>query len=172
VWSWWFKWPVPGVVIYVPSCYTWIGNLKFPSKTCGMAHYMAWQYIFSGYLSGLFIYVGRMMAQLVEALCYKREGHGFDSWWCLWNFSLTQSFWPHCGPEVDSASNRNEYQEYFLRVGLTTLPPTCADCLEISEPHPPGTLRPVMGLLCLCLYIYICVNSSFKWPVIIPGVTN
>jgi len=21
---------------------------------------------------------------------------------------------PHCGPGIDSASNRNEYQEYFL----------------------------------------------------------
>jgi len=25
---------------------------------------------------------------------------------------LTQSFQPHYGPGVDSASNRNEYQEY------------------------------------------------------------
>ena len=39
------------------------------------------------------------------------------------------------GPGVDSASNRREYQEYFLGgkggrcVGLTTLPPSCADCL-------------------------------------------
>jgi len=31
-------------------------------------------------------------------------------------------------------------------VGLTTLPPLCADCLEIWEPHPPGTLRPCPGL--------------------------
>jgi len=31
-------------------------------------------------------------------------------------FSLTQSFRPHYGPGVDSASNRNEYQEYFLGV--------------------------------------------------------
>jgi len=29
---------------------------------------------------------------------------------------LTQSVRPHYGPEVDSASNRNEYQEYFLGV--------------------------------------------------------
>ena len=28
-------------------------------------------------------------------------------------------------------------------VGLTTLPPSCADCLEIWEPQPPGTLRAV-----------------------------
>jgi len=27
-----------------------------------------------------------------------------------------ESFWSHYGPRVDSASNRNEYQEYFLRV--------------------------------------------------------
>jgi hypothetical protein len=26
-------------------------------------------------------------------------------------------------------------------IGLTTLPPSCADCLEIWEPQPPGTLR-------------------------------
>ena len=53
---------------------------------------------------------------------------------------------------VDSASNRNEYQEYFLGgkggrcVGLTTLPPSCADCLEIWEPRPTGTLRACPGL--------------------------
>jgi len=67
------------------------------------------------------------VAQLVEALRYKLEGNGF------------------------------EYQEYFLRgkagrcIGLTTLPPSCADCLEIWEPHPPGNpeglSRPVVGFL-------------------------
>jgi len=42
--------------------------------------------------------------------------------------------------------NRNEYQEYFLGgkggrcVGLTNLPPSYADCLEIWEPQLPGTL--------------------------------
>ena len=38
-------------------------------------------------------------------------------------------------------------------VGLTTLPPSCADCLEIWQPQPRGTLwacrRPVMGFLYL-----------------------
>jgi len=29
---------------------------------------------------------------------------------------VTQSFWSHHGPGVDSASNRNEYQVYFLGV--------------------------------------------------------
>jgi len=47
---------------------------------------------------------------------------------------------PHYGPEVDSASNRNEYQKYFLEdnedrcIGLSTLPPSCADCPEIWKP--------------------------------------
>ena len=74
-----------------------------------------------------FNFGGHRVAQLFETLRYKPEVRGFDSWWCHWNFSLT-SFRPHCGPVVDSASNRNEYQEYFLGgksgrcVGLTTLP--------------------------------------------------
>jgi len=42
-------------------------------------------------------------------------------------------------------------------VGLTTLPPSCAACLEIWKYPPPGTLRglyrPVMGLLYLYLNI-------------------
>jgi len=57
---------------------------------------------------------GHVVAQLVDPLGYKLEDHCFDSRWCDWYFSLTYSFWPHCGPGFDSASNRNEYQEYFL----------------------------------------------------------
>jgi len=59
---------------------------------------------------------GHPVAQLVEALRYNSEGRGFDSRCCHWNFSLTYSFRPHYGPGIDSASNRNEYQEYFLGV--------------------------------------------------------
>ena len=40
-------------------------------------------------------------------------------------------------------------------VGLTTLPPSCADCLEIWEPQDPGTLRAVMGLLYLYILLYV-----------------
>ena len=59
--------------------------------------------------------------------------------------------WPHYGPGIDSASNRNEYQECFLWgkggrcVGLTTLPPSCASCLEIWEPQPPEPSGPVLA---------------------------
>ena len=51
-----------------------------------------------------------------KALCYKSEGRWLDPSWCHWNFSLTKSFRLHCGPGVDSASNRNDYQEHFLGV--------------------------------------------------------
>jgi len=50
---------------------------------------------------------GHAVAQLVAALRYKPEGRGFDSRRCRGS---------HCGPGVDSVSNRNEYQEYFLGV--------------------------------------------------------
>jgi len=56
------------------------------------------------------------------------------------------------GHGVDSDSNRNDYQEYVPVVKggrcawLTTLPPSCADCLEIWEPQLPGTLRTCPGL--------------------------
>jgi len=33
-----------------------------------------------------------------EAPRYKPEDRGFDSRWCHWNFSLTQSFRSHYGP--------------------------------------------------------------------------
>ena len=52
----------------------------------------------------------------------------------------------------------NEYQEYFLGskggrcLGLTTLPPSCADCLEIWEPQPLGIFRACPGLYRDCLY--------------------
>jgi len=69
---------------------------------------------------------------------------------------LTESFRPHYDPGVDSASDINEYQEYFLGgkggqyVELTALLYSCADFLEIWEPQTTGTLslsRPVQGLL-------------------------
>jgi len=58
----------------------------------------------------------------------------------------------HYGTGVDSASNRNEYQEYFMVgkrgrcLGLTNLPTSCAESLEISDPLSPGTLLASPGL--------------------------
>jgi len=53
---------------------------------------------------------------VVKVLCYKSEGHWFDPSWCHWNFVDIKSFRSRYGPGVVSASNRNEYQEYFLGV--------------------------------------------------------
>ena len=63
--------------------------------------------------------MGHAVAHLVQALRYKPARRGFDSRLCHWNFSLTYSFRMHCGPALDSFSNRNEYQEYFLGVNMT-----------------------------------------------------
>jgi hypothetical protein len=76
------------------------------------------------------------VAQLFEALRYSWKVAGSIPDGFIGNFLLTQSFRPHFVPGVDSASNRNEYQEYFLGgkggwcIGLTLLP-SCTDCLEI-----------------------------------------
>ena len=51
------------------------------------------------------------------ALRCKPEGRMFDALCCHWNFSLTSSFRPPYDPGVYSASNRNEYQEYFREMG-------------------------------------------------------
>jgi hypothetical protein len=60
--------------------------------------------------------MGYAVAQLVEALRYKPKVRGSDSRWSHWNFSVTSSFRSHCGPGVDSVSDRNKYQESFLGV--------------------------------------------------------
>ena len=129
-----------------------------------------WNTDFTGVLSYfLFVYNiiwGYAVAHLVEALRYKPEGHGFDSQWCHWNFSLTYSFRPHYGSGVDSASNRNENQEYFLGGGrrlvrgadnLTTFVCRLSWNLGASTSwNPQGLSRSVMGLLyLLALYNFI-----------------
>jgi len=79
-----------------------------------------------------------------------------------------QSFRPHYGPGVDPASNRNEYQEYFLEgkgvrcVRLTTLPPPCVDCLDMWEPQTSGTFRACPGLSWYCFtYIWPSLRSLY-----------
>ena len=79
------------------------------------------------------------MTQLVEALRCKAEGRGFD-----WNFSLTYSFRPHYGPGVDSGIFPGGKDGRC--VGLTTLPTSYADCLEMWEPQSAGTIWNSPGL--------------------------
>jgi len=61
---------------------------------------------------------------------------------------LTLSFLLHYGPGVDSFSNRNEYQEYFLegKGGWC-----------IWEPHPPGILGACPGLYKDSVTFFTCL---------------
>ena len=45
-----------------------------------------------------------------------------------------------------------------LCVGLTNLPPSCAECLEIWQPQTPGTLRPVQACRGI---VYFLTNIKF-----------
>jgi hypothetical protein len=62
----------------------------------------------------------------------------------------------------------NEYQQYFFGskgsqcIGLTTLPPSCADCLEIWESQPPGTLRACPGNRNIFTFYVIGLNLKIK----------
>ena len=56
------------------------------------------------------------MAQLVEALGYKPEDRGFRFPMVSLEFFIDVMLPTALWPWVDSACNRNEYQEYFLWV--------------------------------------------------------
>ena len=71
-----------------------------------------------------------------------------------------KSFRSHYGPGVDSASNRNEYQEYFLGVRLLTLPPSCAVVTKsgnLNFLEPSGPLQACNGT---ALTLYLDANIS------------
>jgi len=69
----------------------------------------------------IIIYVHRTLCKVpistvVKVLCYKSEGRWFEPVGVSEIFIDIKSFRPHYAPGVDSASNRNEYREYFLGV--------------------------------------------------------
>ena len=51
---------------------------------------------------------------MVKVLCYKPEGADSIPAGVSGFFIDIKSFRSHYGPGVDSASSRNDYQEYFL----------------------------------------------------------
>ena len=113
------------------------------------------------------------VARLVEALRYKPEGRGFDSRWCHWNFFIDTILLAALWPWVDSASNRNEYQEYFLGdkggrcVGLTTLPPSCALLTYLLTPWSRVLLEKLTSKLCS-----YSRNSPHLWNPKVPHRTH
>ena len=79
-----------------------------------------------------------------------------------------KSFWSHYDPGVDTASNRNEYREYFLGgkggrcVRLTTYHhsvPLSWNLGTLTSWKPLGLSRPVMGFI----YLFLGVHSSTPW---------
>lgn len=103
-----------------------------------------WYYVYR-----MLFKMGCALAQVLEeALHYEPEGL------IEWKFPMT----PTWNRTSDSASNKNEYQGHLLGgrcVGLTTLPPSCADCLEILESYssyiPRELFRILQGYACLHL---------------------
>ena len=91
-----------------------------------------------------------------------------------------KSFRSHYGSGIDSASNRNEYREYFLGgkggrcVRLTTYHhpvPLLWNLGALTFWNPQGLSRPVMGLLCLFHYVLLKASritremvEGYKWP--------
>jgi hypothetical protein len=108
-------------------------------------------------------WMGDRGSTVVKVLCYKSEGRFSIPAGVIGFFIDIKSFRSHYGPGVDSSSNRNEYQEYFLGVKsgrcvrLTTYHhpvPLSRNLGTLTSWNPPGLSRPVMGLL--YLYLYIC----------------
>jgi hypothetical protein len=82
--------------------------------------------------------LGHVVAQLVEVLRYKPECRLFDSQWDHWDILihliLSAALWPLGGGGVSTQSlteimsPRGKDGRFVV---LTTLPPSCTDCLGI-----------------------------------------
>jgi len=110
--------------------------------------------------------LGTAVAQWLRRCATNRQ---VNPSWCHWNFFIDiKSFRSHYGHGVDSPSNRNEYQEYFLGVRwpvreavyLTTILCRCHEIWgTLTSWKPLGHSRPVTGLL-YCLHVIITKLST------------
>jgi hypothetical protein len=107
--------------------------------------------------------MGPAVARMVEALRDKTECRGFDSLEFFIDIIFPgrtvalRSTQPLTGMSTRNIPWGGEGGRY---VGLTTLPPSCADCLEIWDPQPPGNLRACPGLYRNCFACRISVFDT------------
>ena len=100
---------------------------------------------------------------MAKALRCKSEGPGIDSELGIYSVAADISV---C-PGVDSAS-KNEYQDIPGSKGgrwvrVTTLPPSCTECLVIwslNRPEPSGPYRPVIGVALLYWHWHLSSTIS------------
>jgi hypothetical protein len=108
---------------------------------------------------------GHAIVQLVAALCYNPERRGFDS-----RDDVTGIFHWHNPSGYTVALGLTKPVTEMIPgifpwgckggrcVGLTTLPPSCADLGASTSWNPQGLSRPVMGLLYLT-----CLHTCMIW---------
>jgi len=125
------------------------------------------------------VLLGYAVAQLADAPSYKPERGGFNSRWRTSSRSMALG----STQPLTEMNNRNISSGVIESrcIGLTILPLSCADCPEIWEPKPPGTLwacnRPVLWLLFFrhCQYnshCQECRKTSFRAEGPIPFTIN
>ena len=115
---------------------------------------------------------------VVKELCYKSEGRWFDPS-CQWIFHWHKILPIALDPVVDSASNRNEYQEHFLGVkaagALGWQPyhhhvPLSWNLWTLTSWNPLGHSRPVTGLLYLFLRTSCTTSFNIQKFSVLPTV--
>jgi len=115
------------------------------------------------------IYMGTAVAQWLRWCATIRKVAGSIPAGVSGFFIDVKSFWSHYGPGVDSASNRNEYQEYFLGVKSAGaygwqpyhhLVPLSRNLGTLISWKPLGLYRPVMGLLYPYIYPEYLIRYS------------
>jgi hypothetical protein len=103
---------------------------------------------------------------VVEALRHKPEGRGFDPRWYQWNFYRRNPSGSPMTLGLTQSLTEIEYQESLLSarrgrcVGLTSLPPSSANCLQIWKPQTPGALRVCPGLAITFCIIPCHINAT------------
>ena len=117
----------------------------------------------------IYIYIWTAVPQWLRRCATNRKVAGSIPVGVSGFFIDIKSFRSHYGPGVDTASNRNEYQEYFLGVKsgrcvrLTSLPLSCAVVTKsgnLNFLEPSGSVQACNGTaLHLYIYIYIYIYS-------------